>query len=89
MIAKMTRRAGESVREIVGSIHTLGPIDRQLFGTIQFSSDAAAQVWATRWNDGFLSERNLKLDFEIDQGMTVLDGKSYHGYDGPFTVAQS
>lgn len=78
----------ETVRGIVGSMRNLSVIDRALFGTIQFASDKASQVWAKRWSDGFFGLDNLRLDFEILEGERVPAGRSCRGEVGPFVLGR-
>ena len=79
----------QTVRGIVGSLRNLSVIGRELFGSIQFASDKASQVWALRWSDGFIDLANLRLDFELLDAERVPAGRSCRGEVGPFVLARS
>lgn len=78
-----------SVRGVVGSFRDIRIAERMLHAKPVFATDDDAQTIARRWQEGYLADAKIEMDFTISEGIELGARDEYDGWQGPLLVAKA
>lgn len=75
-----------SVRGVVGSFRDCKINERMLHAKPVFATDDDAQTIARRWQEGYLADAKIEMDFQVSEGLEIGASDEYDGWQGPLLV---